>query len=96
MSTKYELKNLATGKTSVMDAVTDSSHRARAARVRELLHRYNEIEFLVQVGEYKKGADPRTDAALASIEPIREFLRQGSTEISSFKETQDWLTRLTN
>jgi ATP synthase in type III secretion protein N len=92
----YPAIDVLTSRSRVMDAVTDSSHRARAARVRELLHRYNEIEFLVQVGEYKKGADPRTDAALASIEPIREFLRQGSTEISSFKETQDWLTRLTN
>jgi type III secretion protein N (ATPase) len=79
----------------VMDAVTDPAHRARASRVRELLHLYHEIEFLVQVGEYKTGADPRTDAALASIEPIRSFLRQGSTELSSLQETQRWLRQLT-
>ncbi len=80
----------------VMDAVTDPSHRVRASRVRELMHLYNEIEFLVQVGEYKNGADPRADRALASKEPIRSFLRQGSTEVSSLVETQNWLMRLTN
>jgi type III secretion protein N (ATPase) len=92
----YPAIDVLTSRSRVMAVVTDPLHRARAARVRELLHRYNEIEFLVQVGEYKKGTDPRSDAALASIEPIREFLRQGPTEISSLKETQDWLTRLTN
>jgi type III secretion protein N (ATPase) len=92
----YPAIDVLTSRSRVMDVVTDSSHRAQAARVRELLHRYNEIEFLVQVGEYKKGADPRSDAALASIEPIREFLRQDSSEISSLKETQDWLARLTS
>jgi ATP synthase in type III secretion protein N len=79
----------------VMEAVTAPSHRAEASRVRELLHIYNEIEFLVQVGEYRAGVDPRSDAALRSIEPIRGFLRQGSTESSSLQETQRWLKQLT-
>jgi ATP synthase in type III secretion protein N len=92
----YPAIDVLASRSRVMDAVTDSSHRARAARVRELLHLYSEIEFLVQVGEYKSGADPRTDAALASIEPIRSFLRQASTEVSSLQETQNWLARLTD
>ena len=92
----YPAIDVLASRSRVMDAVTDSSHRARATRVRELLHLYSEIEFLVQVGEYKSGADPRTDAALASIEPIRSFLRQASTEVSSLQETQNWLARLTD
>jgi ATP synthase in type III secretion protein N len=80
----------------VMDAVIDSSHGAAAARIRELLYLYSEIEFLVQVGEYKSGSDSRADAALASIGPIRNFLRQESREISSLQETLSWLARLTS
>jgi type III secretion protein N (ATPase) len=79
----------------VMDVIADAAHRAGASRVRELLHLYSEVEFLVQVGEYNSGTDPRTDAALASIDSIRSFLRQGSTEVSSWQETLEWLTRLT-
>ncbi|WP_407158263.1 FliI/YscN family ATPase [Bradyrhizobium sp. STM 3557] len=92
----YPAIDVLASRSRVMDAVTDPSHRTRAARVRELLHVYNEIEFLVQVGEYKRGADPRADAALASVERIRSFLRQGSREVSSLQETQKWLARLTN
>jgi ATP synthase in type III secretion protein N len=80
----------------VMEAVTDPLHNTCASRVRELLQLYSEVEFLVQVGEYKSGANPRSDAALASIGPIRAFLRQDSTEVTSLQETQSWLTRLTN
>jgi ATP synthase in type III secretion protein N len=92
----YPAIDVLASRSRVMDAVTDPSHRANAARVRELLHLYNEIEFLVQVGEYKSGSDPRADAALASIEPIRGFLRQDSFEVSSLQETQSWLSRLTS
>jgi type III secretion protein N (ATPase) len=60
------------------------------------MHFYNEIEFLVQVGEYKAGSDPRSDAALAGIEGVREFLRQGSTEQTSWKDMRAWLSRFTN
>jgi type III secretion protein N (ATPase) len=92
----YPAIDVLASRSRVMDAVTESSHRAGADRVRELLHLYNEIEFLVQVGEYKNGSDRRADAALASIEPIRSFLRQGALEVSSLKETLNWLARLTS
>ncbi len=91
----YPAIDILASRSRVMDAVTDSLHRTRAAAVRDLLHRYNELEFLVQVGEYKAGADPRSDAALAGIDGVRGFLRQGATESTSWEETQAWLARLT-
>ncbi len=78
----------------VMDLVTVPSHRAQAAHVRELLHRHAEIEFLVQVGEYKAGANARDDEALARIDAVRAFLRQDAREASSFAQTAAWLARL--
>jgi ATP synthase in type III secretion protein N len=92
----YPAIDVLTSRSRVMDIVSDSSHRIQASRVRELMHLYNEIEFLVQVGEYKRGADPRSDAAMAKIESIRNFLRQGPAEFSSLKETLSWLARLTS
>jgi type III secretion protein N (ATPase) len=92
----YPAIDVLASRSRVMEAVTNAAHRAQAARVRDLLHRYSEIEFLVQVGEYKAGSDPRSDAALASIEPIRAFLRQGHDEFTPMRETQSWLARLTS
>ena len=94
-SGRYPAIDILASRSRVMDAVTDPEHRARAAAVRELMHRFNEIEFLVQVGEYKPGADPRSDAALAGIEGVREFLRQRADEQTSWQETRAWLGRLT-
>jgi type III secretion protein N (ATPase) len=60
----------------LMDTVAEATHRAAAARVRELLARYADIEILVRVGEYKTGTDQKSDEALAKIDRINAFLRQ--------------------
>ncbi len=77
-----------------MDAVVSAPHRKAASFFRDLLSRYNEAEFLIKVGEYKPGSDPLTDRAIASIEELRKFLRQGQ-EPFSFEETVTWMSRLT-
>ncbi|MCA1455146.1 type III secretion system ATPase SctN [Bradyrhizobium sp. BRP22] len=79
----------------VMDAVVSVPHRKAASFFRDLLSRYNEAEFLIKVGEYKEGSDLLTDRAIASIEELRNFLRQGQDEPSSFEETVTWMSRLT-
>jgi type III secretion protein N (ATPase) len=78
----------------VMDAVITADHRRRAARMRELLARYQEAEFLLQVGEYKAGADKITDEAVEKIDELRAFLRQRGDEFTAFEETGRWMTRL--
>ena len=54
---------------------------------RDLLARYQEIELLVRIGEYKKGADPAADEALAKIDAINKLLRQGLDEKSTFEQS---------
>ncbi|GLR91105.1 EscN/YscN/HrcN family type III secretion system ATPase [Bradyrhizobium iriomotense] len=79
----------------VMDAVVSAPHRKAASFFRDLLSRHAEAEFLVKVGEYKQGSDPLTDRAIASIDDLRKFLRQGENDASSFEETVTWMCRLT-
>ncbi|WFU40126.1 type III secretion system ATPase SctN [Bradyrhizobium sp. CB82] len=79
----------------VMDAVVSAPHRNAASFFRDLLSRHAEAEFLVKVGEYKQGSDPLTDRAIASIDDLRKFLRQGENDASSFEETVKWMCRLT-
>jgi ATP synthase in type III secretion protein N len=71
----------------LMDTVASPEHRAAASRVRDLLARYADIEILVRVGEYKTGADPKSDEALAKIDQINAFLRQPFDELAPMPTT---------
>lgn len=71
----------------VMNAVVDKEHKAAAQALRKILAKYAEVELLVQIGEYKKGADAEADFALGHIQAVNDFLRQGLEEKSSFEET---------
>lgn len=71
----------------VMGAVVDKEHKKMAASLRKIMAKYAEMELLVQIGEYKKGADAEADDALDRIGRVNSFLRQGTDERSSFAAT---------
>lgn len=79
----------------VMNALVTPEHRAAAGRVRELLAKYDEIELLLKVGEYKKGSDRVADQAIESREAILTYLRQGTQEHCGFDEAIARLRTLT-
>ncbi|XPG34068.1 FliI/YscN family ATPase [Variovorax sp. NFACC27] len=60
----------------VMPLVTSREHRAAAAHFRGLLAKYQEMELLVQIGEYKAGADALADEAIGARPAMLEFLSQ--------------------
>jgi len=62
-------------------------HARASARLRSLISRYDDVELLVQIGEYRAGSDPEADAALRMIGPIRRFLSQPMDEIAEIDET---------
>jgi ATP synthase in type III secretion protein N len=70
----------------VMIAVVAQEHRVAAGRFRELLAKYNEIELLVRIGEYKSGGDKLADEALARIDQLRAYLRLGRDEFTAFDD----------
>jgi len=90
----YPAIDVLTSRSRVMEAVADTRHRACARRLRDLMSRYADIEFLVQVGEYRKGVDPMNDMALERIDAIRLFLRQASEEHTAFPDMLAQLERL--
>lgn len=77
----------------VMTAITDKPHQKAASDLRELLSKYNDIELLVNIGEYQKGADELADKALARIKDINGFLRQRTDEFTPLGETIEKLKR---
>lgn len=46
------------------------------------------------LGAYRRGSDARTDEAIAAMEAINTFLRQGTHENTSFEETRKRLLAL--
>ena len=66
-------------------------HRRAAGRVRELMAKYEEVELLLKIGEYKRGSDPVADEAIQKIDEIRAFLKQPTDEYESFDDTLDQL-----
>ncbi|QIM53576.1 ATP synthase [Hydrogenophaga crocea] len=78
----------------VMSALVGAEHRAAAGRVREWLAKYEEIELLIKVGEYKKGADRVADLAIEKREAILAYLRQDMYERCGFDEALARLRQL--
>lgn len=71
----------------VFPRVAAPEHRSAAQRLRALMARNAENEFLVQVGEYKRGGDPLADTALDRRDDIAAFLRQDAHEATEFAAT---------
>jgi ATP synthase in type III secretion protein N len=71
----------------VMSSVVEAEHRRAAAKLREIVAKYQEVELLIRLGEYKKGTDAAVDEAVSKIDAVNEFLRQGTDEVYSFDET---------
>lgn len=68
-------------------AIIPAEHKQAAAKLREILAKYQEVELLLKIGEYQKGADRVTDEAIAKIDKVNAFLRQGLKERPQYDET---------
>jgi len=73
-----------------------SKEQAQAARqLREMLAKYDEVEILLRIGEYKVGSDALADLAVERREAIDQFLRQSGQAHLTFSEAVEKLRALT-
>ncbi len=70
-----------------MSAIAPAEHKKAASKLREILAKYQEVELLLRIGEYKKGSDAATDEAIAKIDRVNAFLRQGLAEKPQYDDT---------
>lgn len=78
----------------VMDQIVTQEQTEHAARVRQLLSLYDEVQLLIRVGEYVEGQDEETDEAVKRHRDITRFLRQSVNEFSPYEQTQMGLSAL--
>lgn len=67
--------------------ITDKDHYAAALRIRRLIAKYQEIELLLQLGEYQPGNDSEADEAVQKREQIRDLLVQASDHNASLDDS---------
>ncbi len=78
----------------LMPEVADEEHRAAAVAVRELLAAYRDHEDLISIGAYRRGSNPRVDAATDLLDDIRGFLRQPVDRPATLEEAREGLLRI--
>jgi ATP synthase in type III secretion protein N len=78
----------------VMPRVTSTAHRQAAERIRGWIAKYDEVELLLQVGEYRAGNDRATDLAIERHAPIEAFLKQSIDEHVDARQTVERLLAL--
>jgi ATP synthase in type III secretion protein N len=72
----YPAIDILRSRSRLMTRVAAAVHQADANRVRDWLARYEDVELLLQIGEYQRGNDADTDQAIDRRAAIVSFLRQ--------------------
>jgi flagellum-specific ATP synthase len=74
--------------------VTTAEQQRSVSKVRRVLAKYGEVEDLIQIGAYQKGAIRESDQAVAALPSVTNFLRQPVNSPSPFADTLKGLTEL--
>lgn len=90
----YPAIDVLTSLSRTMPRVVEGAQLRAAGQLRKYLAKHQDIELLLQLGEYKKGSDPDADVAIQKIEPIRKLLQQSSSDIADFGQSVAALGKL--
>lgn len=73
----------------LMKELVSNEQNQLAGKIRDLMATYVEAEDLVNIGAYASGSNPGIDQAIAFHEPIENFLKQSTKEISNHAKALD-------
>jgi flagellum-specific ATP synthase len=62
--------------------------------LRKIVATYREVEDLIQIGAYRNGSVPETDAAVAALPTVNQFLQQPVGQPSDFQATTERLQQI--
>jgi flagellum-specific ATP synthase len=78
----------------LMSHLVDQNIKNAAYEIRDLMATYRKSEDLINIGAYKRGSNPRIDAAIDRNEAINTFLKQRAEEPSQLSVTHQQLVEL--
>ncbi len=70
-----------------MSSIVGYGQKRNVAKIKTILAVYADAEDLINIGAYKKGSNASVDDAVAKIDKVNAFLRQGTEEKFSYEET---------
>ena len=76
----------------VMPDIITPEHMEAFGSIKNMISVYRDAEDLINIGAYKKGANPEIDRAIELHPAIQSFLKQAVAEHYTFDETLDMVT----
>jgi flagellum-specific ATP synthase len=86
MQNNYPAIDILQSVSRVMNDVISQEHQELAGIVREHISVYRDAKDLIDIGAYTPGSNPKIDAAIAHMDNILAFTRQGVDDHSGFEE----------
>lgn len=78
----------------VMSSIASKEHKDSAGKLKNVLATYSEAEDLINIGAYKPGSNKNIDYAVAKIDAVNKFLKQGIDEKFMFEDIVNMLDEL--
>lgn len=90
-SGRYPAIDVLQSRSRLMNEIVSADHMQASSKVRMLMSKFQEIELLLQVGEFKAGADALADEAIEKRDEIAKLLTQNSHSGAPYAETLERL-----
>ncbi len=84
---RYPAINILKSVSRLMPECHEPHERELIKEAKAALSNYSDMEELIRLGAYRRGADAKIDRAIELNEPLENFLGQGKNERSTFLET---------
>ncbi|KAF0110830.1 MAG: flagellum-specific ATP synthase [Hyphomonadaceae bacterium] len=91
---RYPAINILKSVSRLMPECHAPDERKLIAGAKRALANYSDMEELIRLGAYRKGADANVDLAIELNEPLESFLSQAKDERSTFESTFQSLERI--
>jgi flagellum-specific ATP synthase len=78
----------------LMNDIASEEHNSKAKRIRDILAEYYANYDLISIGAYKKGTNKKLDEAIAIIDDVNTFLKQGVNDKYTFNEIIDLMDKI--
>jgi flagellum-specific ATP synthase len=80
----------------VMPEIISPGHFESYGTIKNMVAVYREAEDLINIGAYKKGANPEIDRSVLLHSDIQSFFKQGMNESFTFEQTLDMMEEIVN
>ncbi len=87
MENHYPCIDILQSASRVMPHIIDEKHKIQASKFVEVLSTYKKFEDMINLGAYKKGANPKVDYAIQVIEKLKKYLKQDMNELIDYADS---------